>query len=559
MKNKRRQQGYTTPDLIEEAVHLLRTAPMATLAIYYLGTTPFVLGFLFFWADMSRDPFASAHLADASLGIGVLFIWMKFWQAVFSRRVRAQRAALPLPRVRFRQIVRTLLIQLIWQPSGLFLIPLSLVPVVPFAWVYAFYQNITALDDGEAGAREVFKKSWRQAGLWPGPNNLAILILIGFAAYVFANLATVSLTLPELAKMLLGIQSKYTESPMSLLNSTFFAAMFGLTYLCVDPILKAFYTLRCFYGESLESGEDLKAELKDYAATISRVAAAILLVSCMVISRPAIAADAVPAAGAPPACTVSAGQLDGAIDQTIHERKYVWRMPREQIQDTDANEGAFARFLEKIGDMLRRWGHAILHYMAKGLRAVYHWVERLLEKLFGGGRSYAGGSSGSGWMATIKVFLWALVVIVAAGLAILFYRVWLGRQKTRSVVASEAILPVPDITDENTAADELPEEEWTRLGKELLARGELRLAMRAFYLASLSHLATRNLISIARFKSNREYERELRRRGHSFPGLLSIFGENISAFEASWYGMHEVNPDSVNQFALNVEKIKTAG
>lgn len=197
--------------------------------------------------------------------------------------------------------------------------------------------------------------------------------------------------------------------------------------------------------------------------------------------------------------------------------------------------------------------------MAKGLRAVYHWVERLLNELFGGGRSYGGGSSGSGWMESIKVFLWALVVTVAAGLAILFYRVWLGRQKTRSVVMSEAILPVPDITDENTAADELPEEEWTKLGKELLARGELRLAMRAFYLASLSHLATRNLISIARFKSNREYERELQRRGHSFPGLLSIFGENISAFEASWYGMHEVNSDSVNQFAVNVEKIRTAG
>lgn len=311
MKNKRRQQGYTTLDLIEEAVHLLRTTPMATLAIYYLGTMPFVLGFLFFWADMSRDPFASGHLADASLGMGILFVWMKFWQAVFSRRVRAQRAALPLPRARFRQIIRTLLIQLVWQPSGLFLIPLSLVPVVPFAWVYAFYQNITALDDGEAGAREVFKKSWRQAGLWPGPNNLAILILIGFGSYVFANLATVTLALPELAKMLLGIQSKYTESPMSLLNSTFFAAMFGLTYLCVDPILKAFYTLRCFYGESLESGEDLKAELKDYAATISRVAAAILFVSFVAISRPAIAADAAPAAGASPVSGVSLGNWMG--------------------------------------------------------------------------------------------------------------------------------------------------------------------------------------------------------------------------------------------------------
>ena len=47
-------------DLLEEATHLLRTAPAATLAVYYLGAVPFVLGLLYFWADMSRSPFAPA-------------------------------------------------------------------------------------------------------------------------------------------------------------------------------------------------------------------------------------------------------------------------------------------------------------------------------------------------------------------------------------------------------------------------------------------------------------------------------------------------------------------
>lgn len=234
-------------------------------------------------------------------------------------------------------------------------------------------------------------------------------------------------------------------------------------------------------------------------------------------------------------------------------------MPRDKIDDTNAKEGIFARFLEKIGDMLRRWTHATLQWMAKVLRAVFHWLGRLLDSLFGGGRSYGNSSSGSGWITSAQLLLWVLVAIVASVLVILFYRVWQGRRKARAIVLSEAILPVPDVADENTAADQLPEEEWIKLGHELLARGELRLAMRAFYLASLSLLAGRNLITIARFKSNREYERELGRRGHSFPELLSIFGQNISALEASWYGMHEVKPDSVNQFVINVEKIKSAG
>ena len=84
----------------------------------------------------------------------------------------------------------------------------------------------------------------------------------------------------------------------------------------------------------------------------------------------------------------------------------------------------------------------------------------------------------------------------------------------------------------------------------------MRLALRAFYFASLAHLATRNLITIAKFKSNRDYERELRRRGHSLPDLLSLFGENVSTFDSTWYGMHEINQEAVGQFLANVERIK---
>ena len=104
---------------------------------------------------------------------------------------------------------------------------------------------------------------------------------------------------------------------------------------------------------------------------------------------------------------------------------------------------------------------------------------------------------------------------------------------------------MPDIQDENVGADQLPGDGWMKLARELLERGELRLALRAFYLASLAHLAARNLISIARFKSNREYERELRRRGHSFPDLLAVFGDNLASFERIWYGLHEANRELV--------------
>src|SRR5215471_7341425 len=77
-------------ELIEEATQVLRTAPIETLTTYYVGAIPFVLGFLYFWTDMSRSAFANQHLAEASLGTAALFIWMKFCQALFAGRLRAQ-------------------------------------------------------------------------------------------------------------------------------------------------------------------------------------------------------------------------------------------------------------------------------------------------------------------------------------------------------------------------------------------------------------------------------------------------------------------------------------
>ena len=566
MKPALRQQGSGVFDLIEEATQLVRTASAATLAVYYAGTIPFVLGLLFFWADMSRSPFAYDHLAEASLSMGLLFLWMKFWQAIFARRIRAQRAARPPQALKFRQVARIFLAQTMLQPFALFLypqsiipllpsvnaylLPLSVIPVLSFPWVCAFYQSVTALDDGVESRRKLFIKSWRQAALWPRQNILAVLILTSFAFYVFLNWAVVCLSLPGLFKMLFGIDSVYVESPWSMLNSTFFISMFGLTYLCVDPILKTFYTLRCFYGESLESGEDLKAELKQFASAASRVVAVLLIFSATLFSGAVSAAGTVPGGNPPTASQVSSQDLDRAINQTIHERKFTWRMPRDTIEDTNTQGNFLERFFDKAGNMLRKWA-----------RAVLHWIDELLNKLFRNWRpsSYESNSSGYGWILAVQLLLWALVAVVASALAIFLYRVWRNRRKSRSAIKSEAITPVPDLADENVRADELPEEGWMKLGRELLVRGELRLAMRAFYLASLSHLAARHLISIARFKSNRDYERELRRRGHSFPELLLIFGENISAFEAIWYGMHDVNFDLVNQFAGNVERIKSTG
>ena len=70
MKLAARQLDRGAIELIEEAVHLLRRAPLSVLAGYYAGSLPFVLALLYFWADMSRSPLAYDHLAGGAWGLG---------------------------------------------------------------------------------------------------------------------------------------------------------------------------------------------------------------------------------------------------------------------------------------------------------------------------------------------------------------------------------------------------------------------------------------------------------------------------------------------------------
>jgi uncharacterized membrane protein len=543
-------------ELIEEAVHLVRRAPLGALAGYYVGTLPFVLGGLYFWTDMSRSPFAAQHLAGTALGLAGLFLWMKLWQAVFAGHLRALAAAQPLPALSFSGVWRTFVSQSAWQPTGLILLPLASLPLLPLPWTYAFYQNLSALgttttDETDTPGR-LARKAMRQATLWPTQNHALLLLMCGFGLFVFVNWATVGFILPGLVRSLLGIESIFTRSGVSLLNSTFFAIMFGLTYLCLDPILKAVYVLRCFYGESVESGEDLKAEFRQVAGVKAQVAVCITMTLGVLAGQHGMAAEQSGDASearfpeAPLSTTVSPPALDHTIQEVIQERKYTWRMPREKVRPEEtSNQGVIGRFLQRAG----KW-------IGERLQAFGRWLGEWLRKLMWRNRPIHHGSSGYGWMGMLYLLIYVLLAAVVVGVALLLFRLWRERQADATPLAAEPIATASDLADESLGADQLPEDGWSRLARELLERGELRLALRAFYFSNLAYLAGRNLVSLAKFKSNRDYERELQRRGHAFPVLLALFGENVSVFDRIWYGLHEINRELVNRFVENTARIR---
>ena len=526
-------------NLIEEATALLRSASKATLAFYYVGAIPFVMAFLYFWTDMSRNPFARQHSSEAAFGVALSFLWMKFWQAMFCGRLRAEHAMRPVPRWSWRQSLHVFLAQAMLHSIGLFALMLGVVLFLPLAWVYAFYQNVTVLADPDLSSSRLRKNAWAQASLWPWANHVMLGVFLLFGLFVFLNWISIFLFAPALIKMLLGIETAFSRSPGSIVNSTSVMAAFWMTYLCVDPILKAAYLLRCFYGESRRSGEDLKTELRHAVlperALVLFIAALITLGSWVTVGR----AQTQGAGQVAEHSSIDPTILDQKIDTVIHESRYTWRMPR--TAPPEAEDGIFKRFLM-----------ATFRFLRNTIRTVADWIDRLLDWIFGGSDQP---NKLSAFDRLSQALPYLLVLLAAGILMAIGFRVW-RRKKASVPVATPVVSATPDLADENVGADQLPEDGWSALGRDLLERGEYRLAIRAFYLATLAHLSQRNLIGITRFKSNREYEIELQRRAHAIPGMLLLFGENLFIFERIWYGLHDVNRELVQQFAATVDKIR---
>ncbi|MEO8429113.1 MAG: DUF4129 domain-containing protein [Verrucomicrobiota bacterium] len=547
------QYGRGAVELIEEAVHLLRTAPVPLFVSYYLGGLPFVIGFLYFWADLSRSAFAQNRCAVAALGLSTLFLWMKGWQAVFASQLRARISLDAASRWSLSRAVRLAAGQMMLQPSGLFLLPIALIVAMPFGWAYAFYQNMTALGNGESeDFKSLISRSWQQARLWPAQNHLVISILFLFGIFVFLNLVSAMVVLPELFRMLTGVETQFTRSIGNVLNTTFFATAFWLAYLCVDPIAKAVYVLRCFYGEALRSGEDLKAELKSFptrAGLAKKLSLSLVVLSALVVQAPAASKDpgqALTANPQPRRTSVVAAELDRSIEEVLSRREFSWRLPRETVGESKNEKSLLAMFVEEVIETIKSWANT-----------VGRWMKWLVDYFRGKrGIDQTGEAMWLSWLMSAKGLILVLLLVLSIVLLALIYRLWRRRQPLVSELKAEAIQPAPDLKDETVAADQLSEDGWIRLGRQLLERGEFRIALRAFYLASLAHLAERELITIARFKSNHEYERELRRRAHALPELTAVFEQSVTVFERVWYGLHDVNAELVQDFSAKVERIK---
>lgn len=585
MKKRRAEEGMTLLEIAEASLHQVRLAPLEVLTPYYIGSLPFALAFLYFWADMIQGATAYRHVESSALGVAAAYVWMKCWQAVYCGRMRANLAGGDPGTWSMGRLVRLVAAQTAIHATSFFVVPISLVLLVPFGAVYAFYQNATVFGaESENGVVAVGKRAWTEARRWPRQNHqvlwlfsplplmfaaglmlvmvpiskaltpdwsqtylnqfvvvytVVLVLLSPIGVLVAFNVGMTIVMAPQILKWVVGIDTAVTLGG-NYFNSTFFAICVGITALLLDPVLKAAYTLRCFHGEAVSTGEDLRIALKRAIATKgSRVGLAIIVTMAFLAGARAHADEP----EIPSRPLLHAKQLDRAIASELEKPEYVWRMPKNIPKDA-FKDSILSTFLQ-----------AVLQSIADALERVGRFL-RWARDLFGGNRAVDAAAGPAGWVA-MQRSLWAIVFgALLVALLIITARIL----KQRSVGEVQAIAtpaPVaPNIEDANVTADAMPEEGWLDLARDLMERGELRLAMRALFLATLSVLAHREFVRITKSKSNREYVRELERRGHAAPEVPPLFLDSVRAFERVWYGNHELDRSGFGDFNTKQERIR---
>ncbi|MBI1321088.1 MAG: DUF4129 domain-containing protein [Candidatus Hydrogenedens sp.] len=554
--------------LAEEVYALLRGEAGWNLVWYYIGALPFVLAMMLFAVDIARHPYADLHIAPGALGLALLYCWMRGWQSLFSERMLAAVSGEPAAPLSVRRFVRMAVRQAFVHALGMLMLPISLFFLIPFGFVYASLQQFTVLENGTAPSLRPALREARQLSFYAaGQNHLliwllspylfllnAILYLAGFAALeaaapdftepmlmgaatvwgivlslaspvglvVALNIGMLMFLVPALLQVLFGIDTPFTDGTLSF-GMPVYVLCVGATYLVLDPAIKTAYVLRVFYGRARSTGADLRTR---FERIVSGALAAALLLT-LFAPAPAYAQDA----------AVAPASLNQALDEELEDSAYVWRNPREQAME--ASESALVTAMRSVADALRKALDWCFEKISDAWQAIEDFFDSLRPE-----KKAGADEEREGWMVSTSRWVRGLLVLFTVALlvvlGVLVYRTAL---KSRKPDAEAEVFAAPppevDLHDETTTADALPEDEWLKMARELQLRGETRLAVRALFLGMLAALAQRDLIRVARGKSDLEYQREVARYAHEKPELLRAFSEGMASYEAVWYGTHE--------------------
>ena len=552
--------------LIEEAIQLLRTSPATVYALYCAGTVPFMLALFSFCAEMSYRRNAVGNCAESALVVALTYSWMKSLQAfccrelvrVYTGNVKKWWKPTTMLAIWARQTA--------YQPLGFFLKPLAWLLIFPVTYVSAFFQNLTVLGGAE---RSDVKKSWQLARLWPKQSYAVYGLLSLLAMIVFFDLYAIVLSIPFLLKILLGVESFLTRTYNWAFSPVLLIALAAAAYFVIDLLAKAIEVIRCCDGESLATGGDLLrrlAALPNNQQSIpalpnqrsvhalplqkpSKPGTVCLLCVALLIALPR------GAAGNPIETSSSRSEareqplnqpiLDRQIEKVLQNPEYSWRERADSTPDRQ-QKSSFEQWMISIRQMLLSFGSWISRQL-KSLLKPFELKDPKSQPVL------LDTSFSSALLNALSYLLWAAF----AGTLILFM-IRLLKMKATKLPPSIVPLEKPDLADEEIEADQPPDNEWYAMAREKMAAGEFRQAQRALFLAILSYLASHRFITVERWKSNTDYEKELARKVKHLSELPGLFAHSRLRFERCWYGADNVTHDDVETYNGIYERIKHA-
>jgi hypothetical protein len=512
---------FSALSLLEEAVHLLRREGIVSVLRHWSGSVPFGLGVLFCWNGLSAGPVSDAQVAAASLAMTLLLIWMTCRRAVFAGRLIRQLSGAPETPWTAPRKWRLLALQAFLAATKPLALLISALVLFPFARIVALYRTAAALSDREdLEPLQAIRKANQLASIESGQAWTLLPLLLLLFLLVWANVTLTVAMLPQLVRIFTGYESSFTRSGVYFLQTPlFFLLVTVLAWLAFDPFLQAVYCVRCFQAESLETGEDIRAGLRQSNA------GAFASVLALVVP-------------------LSPVELDESIRRTVQRAEYAWHNPPPAIKP-----GGKMPWIVSVTDRM-------VHAMKSGLEALGNLIVKVLEWIFdhlGVRPNSQGGALPGGGLH------WSVYAATGIIIAALIWVIWRRRlfARRRAKPAADDIVPIVRLDEEGLTADRLPEAAWLELAEQKLREENFLLALRAFYLANLSWLGQSEFLAIHPGKTNHEYESELRRRGRPYPEARDLFAANIASFERAWYGRHEVLREQVEEFRDRAAAMKS--
>jgi hypothetical protein len=224
--------------------------------------------------------------------------------------------------------------------------------------------------------------------------------------------------------------------------------------------------------------------------------------------------------------------------KAIQEQVRAWQKSATQPIDKDADKGRLAQILRRPEYVTAApEGNALQRLIERLVR----WLGRFAPKT----KPIQPGSSR--WVANVAQVLVIAVCVVAIAFLIWRFgpRLVSGRRRKKKKQREARIVLGERLEPDQTAADLLAQ-------AEVLAReGNLRAAIRKAYIAMLCELGDRKILSLAQYKTNRDYLNAVRDKGALYTSMRKL----TNMFELHWYGFVPAGEADWDEFRSGYQKV----